>query len=451
MQLTHLKLLHFRNYPQLSVAFKFGCNLILGANGQGKTNLLEAIALLSQGRSFRSSEDAELICRQQGAFQPQLSSAPTQTNSTLPPVEEVGAPYARVLGTLHNPVTLDEETVDLRWTGAPRTAQDPLETLYPGERWRYRLQVKRNDKALKSRHHLLGQFATVSFVLSDLLLLRGTPSDRRNWLDKVVAQLQPSHAQILQAYNRVVKQKSQWLKQQQKVGEGSYVGGSHGQTTAAVLDSWNQQLAGLAVPVWQARWQTLLNLLPQTRQVYAALCQEQDPPVWLGYGMVGQLGEELGHSLESLAQLETEALEQTFLTHLTRLQKAELARGHCLIGPHRDEVLVALGSPEWLATRYASQGQQRSLILALKLAELDWLLASQGQPPVLLLDDVMAELDASRQQVLLQELGRVKQVFLTTTHVEQPVLYPLLENRWEHPVQVFEVDQGQISCPIKFT
>jgi recombinational DNA repair ATPase RecF len=164
--------------------------------------------------------------------------------------------------------------------------------------------------------------------------------------------------------------------------------------------------------------------------------------VWMGYSQPGQLGAELGQELEPLVVLPAGQLEAVFLKHLQRVSVAERAKGQCLLGPHREDVLLALGDANWSAYRFASQGQQRSLVLALKLAELEVLLAKQGEAPVLLLDDVMAELDTSRQQVLLEQLGRVQQVFLTTTHLEQPVLYPLLQGHGQHPVQVFQVEQA---------
>jgi DNA replication and repair protein RecF len=441
MLLTQLDLWHFRNYTRLSLALQPGCVVLLGQNGQGKTNLLEAIAFLAQGRSFRTSDDKDMVGRHQNTAHGLLSTSFEE--DALPSVgqllPEAAAPFCRLrlqAKPLHSP----EDTglsLEARWMALPGVTVEAAP-----EAWRFRLQFRKQEQPVKNRSHLLGHLPLVSFVLSDLQLMRGAPADRRKWLDGVVAQLEPTHMQQLLAYQRVLKQKSQWLK---KVSEGEFHGAAG--FSQDVLEPMNEQLIGLSAGIVLSRVKALCLLTPLAQGLHGVMANEGSADLAqmsLGYRVAG-VDSTLPVALEELAQWDEAALTAHYKLHSQRLARAEMARGQCLLGCHRDELLMGLGSLSWNAYKLASQGQQRSVVLALKLAEMEALHQHYERPPLLLLDDVMAELDLHRQQVLLDRVLQSPQVLLTTTHLQQAVLQPLLAGERGLTPQVFEVAAGKVT------
>jgi DNA replication and repair protein RecF len=342
MQLQTLTLRHFRNFETVHLEFAPGQNLILGDNGQGKTNLLEAIHLLAFARSHRTAQDRELIRH--------------------------GATGASVTGTL------------LGASGLPKK----LDALISVENDRLRTQFKVNGLAVKSRSQVLGHLPTVGFFLSDLQLLRGRGEDRRRWLDWATTQWEPRHLQWVAEFQRIRQQKAELLKSER-------VRPDH-------LAVWNEQFALAASRVITSRLNYLQVVAPLAEQHYQAISQAAEP-LTMAYQSTAP-GPDCLAALQSV---------------LEARQTEEIRRGQCLVGPHRDDVVFSLSGHR--ADAYASQGQQRTVVLALKLAELD--LLTKVERPLLLLDDVMAELDPDRQRFLLQHIHNDGlQVFLTTTHLE---------------------------------
>jgi DNA replication and repair protein RecF len=388
IQLESLLLRNFRNYAALDLRFSPGRNLILGANGQGKTNLLEAVHLLSHARSHRTSDDRELI--QHGK-------------------ETEGA---RIAGRVASAETGASSLLDMRFL--PQQGRTGLRTVCRVE-----------ETVLRSRSKLLGHLPTVSFFLSDLDLVRGTPSDRRRWLDAAVTQMNRLHVDALTEFQRIHKQKSQLLKE---LGEqGQWQGSS-------VLDILNDQFIQASVRLLGSRLAYLAGLRERAARTYATLSHGADVELGLGYEIRG---------LETIFdnRQPSDAELTAGLVHLLgERQRDEIRRGVCLVGPHRDDLKLLLGGRD--ATAFASQGQQRTIVLALKLSELDCLTERLQTPPVLLLDDVMAELDRDRQRQLLVRLEQAGQVFLTTTHLDEERIRPFLDAR---EAMIYHVDGGTVA------
>ncbi len=330
--------------------------LVIGANGEGKSNLLEAVELLGSLRSHRTGSDRDLIRH--------------------------GAATATVRGWCRPNDPGD------RLDGSDRLE---LELRRSGGR-----QARRNGRTLERQHDLIGPLRCVGFSALDLELVRGEPALRRQWLDRVVLQLEPVYGELLARYGRLLRQRSQLLRRGLAQGPGQL---------DALQEAFDQQMALVGTRLHRRRSRALRRLEP-----LAAAWQERlsggRERLELRYRAGTQLegDEEEGPWREALAE------------QLHRQRAEERRLGQCLVGPHRDEVALLLGDQP--ARRYGSAGQQRTLVLALKLAELELVRQLWGQPPLLLLDDVLAELDPQRQGLLLDAVGEGYQCLVSATHVE---------------------------------
>ncbi|WP_399251114.1 DNA replication/repair protein RecF [Synechococcus sp. CS-205] len=351
-------MLDFRNYAQLSIELAAPRLLVVGANGEGKSNLLEAVELLGSLRSHRSGHDRDMVRH--------------------------GQSRALVRGWCgdgqgHGP-------------GAPGSSLDQLELELRRQGGR---QARRNGKALDRQLDLVGPLRCVGFSALDLELVRGEPSQRRQWLDRVVLQLEPVYAELLARYGRLLRQRSQLLRRGVSQGE---------QQLQSLLDAFDQQMALIGTRLHRRRRRALVRLQP-----LAAAWQER-----LSGGR-----ERLELRYQAGSRLEGEEAEapwrEALLEQLRRQRPQERRLGACQVGPHRDEVAMLLG--EEPARRFGSAGQQRTLVLALKLAELELVQQLWGEPPLLLLDDVLAELDPRRQELLLEMVGTGHQCLVSATHL----------------------------------
>jgi DNA replication and repair protein RecF len=379
MWITHGQFRHFRNYESLTLDWVPQKNLIIGENASGKTNILEAIYCLSHGKSPRTRLDRELI----------------QWNQ----------PFATLQFTAKSHLHGGDISLEAQWVLSP-------------ERNTLKTQFKFNGHPVKSRSEIVGKIPTVTFFLSDLLMLRGTPEDRRSALDSALVQFDPVHFKRLHAYNRVRQQKSQLLKQLPH------------QQDPDLLESLNQQLVTTGAELMLNRLSYLQQIETFAEVRYLELAHGAER---LAFQYVPSFHQPLENfSLESLQQWLQDAINQA--------QPEERRRGQVLIGPHRDDIRFLLDQHD--ASQYGSQGQQRSIVLAIKLAEIQLLSQRlQGETPVLLLDDVMAELDPARQKQLLMHLDPAMQVFLTTTHLDSGLEWFL---QGGESLRIFTVSHGRI-------
>lgn len=379
MWVETLQLRQFRNYDALNLELGSGTTVIVGENASGKTNILEALCLLSHAKSPRTGSDKELI-------QWQKDFATLKAQIQVPSQE----------------------------TQAVLEAQ-----LILGSTQRLKTVFKVHGSPLKSRSQVIGILPTVTFFLNDLLMVRGVPEDRRSALDAAITQFDTTYLPILMRYNRTRQQKSQLLKQDPLAFD------------ANVLTALNRQLLDLGTSVTYSRLQYLQAVFPTAVSRYETLSQGQQALSWRYASTVGTLP--LDTPMETIRALLSEAMEAN--------QAEEIQRRQVLIGPHRDDMVFLLDEKE--ARSYASQGQQRSVALAFKLAELDLIQEKYaGDPPVLLLDDVMAELDLNRQAQLLSFVHPNQQVILTTTHLDDRLAQ--LTQRLAD-TQVFQVSQGCVT------
>jgi DNA replication and repair protein RecF len=355
VHVTHLGLVDFRSYGAVELDLPAGVTTFVGANGQGKTNLVEAIGYACSLRSHRVATDAPLVRR--------------------------GAERAVV--RVHADRGGREVVVELEIT--------------PGRANRARL----NRSPVPRQRDVLGQVSRVLFAPEDLFLVKGDPGERRTYLDELTVALAPRFDAVLSDLERVLRQRNSLLKSASALRGG----GARSRTAAeATLSIWDDQLAALSADVISARAALVERLsLPLSESYRAVAPGERDPRALIEY--VPGVPQAHGLGREELAERVRESL-------LARRDE-EFARGVTLVGPHRDEMAVSLhGMP---VRGYASHGESWSMALALRLASYDIVRAEAGLggEPVLILDDVFAELDADRRERLAVAVAQVEQVLIT--------------------------------------
>jgi DNA replication and repair protein RecF len=379
MYLKTLHLRQFRNYQDCLVDFDAPKTILVGNNAQGKSNLLEAVELLSTLKSHRSVRDRELV----------LEEAT---------VGQIQANLERAYGSIDLALTL---------------------------RTQGRRTVALNRESLRRQLDFLGILNAVQFSSLDLELVRGAPERRRNWLDSILIQLEPIYAYILQQYNQVLRQRNALLKTFRKQQTEGRIDEVSSRDFDSELALWDAQLATAGSRVTRRRARVLERLAPLAQAWHASIS-----------GKTEVLDVTYAPNV-SIEQDNPEGVQQAFLDKIQRRRIPEHQQGTSLVGPHRDEVEFTIN--ETPARSYGSQGQQRTLVLALKLAELKLIEEVVGEPPLLLLDDVLAELDLNRQNQLLDAIQDRFQTLITTTHLGA------FDSQWLNSSQILSVQAGQIS------
>lgn len=374
MYLTRLSLVNFRNYTRLMMEPRQGPILMCGDNAQGKTNLLEAIYFLATTRSAFARAERQIINWQS--------------------LEQDALPFARVEGHVRR---------------GNSTLRIDI-TLLPDETGAIHKEMRLNG-VKKRALDLVGQLNVVLFLPEDIDLITGPPATRRRYLDITLCQINPSYCRALSQYNQVLAQRNALLKQ---LAEGR---GKQDQ-----LFYWDEQLAEYGAVLIVSRREALAELSRLACERYRVV-SSQDETLRLYYTpsfdpeqrpvLDYQRPLSLEEMLAGSARLSVSEVARAFGQHLRRARREEMARGVTLVGPHRDDVHFLLDGIDM--TLYGSRGQQRTTALALKLAEVDLMDHIVGEPPVLLLDDVMSELDAKRRERVIAAVEGVQQSILTTT------------------------------------
>lgn len=279
-----------------------------------------------------------------------------------------------------------------------------------------RRSVALNGESIRRQMDFLGVLNAVQFSSLDLDLVRGGPEGRRNWLDTLLIQLEPVYAHILQQYNHVLRQRNAFLKKTQD---------SALDTEQSELAVWDAQLATTGTRVIRRRDRAIQRLAPIATTWHGSIS---------GSTEVLQIKYIPNIPLEDN---QPEEVQQAFLAKIQQRAVAEMHQGTTLVGPHRDEIELTINQTP--ARQYGSQGQQRTLVLALKLAELQLIEEVVKEPPLLLLDDVLAELDLSRQNQLLDAIQDRFQTLITTTHLGS------FDSQWLNSSQIILVKAGELT------
>lgn len=379
MFVTHLSLADFRSYPHAEVALDAGVTVFTGANGQGKTNLVEALEFIATLGSHRVGSETPLV--------------------------RAGAEKALVRARVQA-ARDDDRSLLLEIEITPGRAN--------------RASVNRSPRRPRE---LLGALRVVLFSPDDLAVVKGDPSERRRFIDELMVARWPRLAGVRADFEKVLRQRSTLLK--------SLSGRTYRPVSAeaaATLEIWDAQLAGFGAEIVAARLATLTALQPLVAAAYADLAPSNNV-AGLEYRSSSGVSAELG--IAELAEVLTATMAER--------RGEEIARGQCLVGPHRDDLALTLG--ELPAKGYASHGESWSFALALRLASFA-LLRADGIEPVLILDDVFAELDETRRARLAELISDAEQVLITAA-VAADVPSALTGRRFTVSAGVVEPDDDE--------
>ncbi len=340
MYITSLSIKNFRNIDNLLLKFDKKTNAIIGDNAQGKTNIIEAIYTAINAKSFRTKNDIELIKTEQESCKIRLNFIKNQR----------------------------EQQIDMM------ISRDNKK------------KIAINGVALNKTFELIGYLNIVLFSPEDLKLVKGSPTERRRFLNREISHIDKKYLNYLINYNRVLNQKNKFLKfNSEKVEEIS-------------LDIWDEQLAKYGKYIIKKRFNYIKNISKKASQIHRQISENK---------------EELILKYQSDLYDENDAIiEKKTIEKLKSARVKDMRYGYTTVGPHREDFELFINQKN--LKKYGSQGQQRSALLAVKLAEIEIINHVIGEYPILLLDDVMSELDNNRQMILLKEIKRT-QTLLTTT------------------------------------
>ena len=366
MKLRDIRLTNYRNCSKLELDLNSNKILIIGKNAQGKTNILESVYFLSTLKSPRTSNNTELI-------------------------------------------NFDAENFKINCNLIKTDCDVELDVSYSREKKREIAlnKVRTTPKNFKS------VLKTVLFSTADLLLLRGNPSDRRDWLDRAISQIYPAYDERLSKYDKIRIQKNNLLKDYLKTGS----------LNNTLLDVYNEQLVITGSNVIYLRKKFLKEIEKTAHEKHKIISENENLKLEYDCSFLSR-------------ETELEEIAKAFTTSLEERKTEEIRRGQSCVGPHRDDIIFYINGNE--AVKYASQGQQRTIVLALKLSELDIITEKTGDEPVLLLDDVLAELDDLRQNYLLKSINRNTQTIITSVDTI------LFEEEFLKDVLIYKIEQGGI-------
>ncbi len=399
MYLTRLSLTNYRIFSRLELDFPRRVILFTGQNAQGKTSILEAVGYLANFSSFSAASDRQLM----------------NFNTPIEPVM-----VARILGEFEREGR--HHTIEVRLI--QDAATNPASP-------RFSKQVLL-DGVKKRISDVYGQFNAVTFLPQMSRVIEGAPADRRQYFDEILSQVEPGYSRHLSAYSKALTQRNALLKTLAEVGGDR-----------AQLEPWDELLAKHGALVMRARVLALAALEKQAIPIHQQLTRDLEilqfhyqPSYEPLKKPIGQMALPVQTTVDRTG-VSSDELERGMLAAMKQSYHADIQRGQTSVGPHRDEVRflsnqIDLGD-------FGSRGQTRTALLTLKFAEVAWMKQRTGEWPVLLLDEIMAELDPQRRKDLLSVVGQVEQAFLTATDLD------MFTPEFVHDHEVWQVNQGIVS------
>jgi len=409
MHVTHLSLTNFRNYGRLELPLPTGTILLQGDNAQGKTNLLEAIYYLATSRSPQAANDQQLINWE---------------------AAESGDPI------IVSRINAQVETQTGGRIVEMRLIRERNEGGRPGGRpYSFRREAVVNRRTVRLMD-LLGNLRVVLFLPQDMQLITGSPSGRRRYMDTVLCQMDAAYCRHLSQYNKALEQRNALLRQ---LAEG--VG------RRDTLPIFTDKVVELGSKIFTQRAIFMSELGREAQRIHYEELTSGSESIRLHYlPRLQESGLNRGGTVSQLTALsdwlqenagDVEAVNGRFQSIMQSALATDLARGTTSVGPHRDDWLIEINGRD--LSSFGSRGQQRSGVLSLKLAEINWVTIQTNDPPVLLLDEVAAELDGQRRALLLEYVQHASQALLTTTESDR---FP---TDFMHQATVLTVAKGRVN------
>ena len=398
MHLKHLSLTNFRSLTRLDAELPRRAVVLVGQNAQGKTSVLEAIYFLAAFTSFQTHADRQIVNFHEAK----------------------------------NPLAVTRLVADYQ-RGKTKHRLEVRLILEPtgvnGQRLRKEVLL---DGVKKHISDIMGHFNAVIFVPQMSQIIEGGPDERRRYLNLALAQAVPSYARVLSEYSQALTQRNALLK---ALSEGS--------GNSSQLEVWDEALVKFGAQIILWRIQAIQEIERLASRVHHELTRGAEI-LRLAYEPAydplpkpdGQLGLKLDTAIDR-SSIELKEIQEGFLAKLKQIRGEEIARGVTTIGPHRDDLRFVINKAD--VSNYGSRGQIRTTLLALKLAEVEWMKERTGEYPVILLDEVMAELDGSRRADLLKYVTQEHQVFFTTTDLT------LFASEFSEDAEIWDVKSGVVT------
>ena len=257
-------------------------------------------------------------------------------------------------------------------------------------------KIYANDSLLRKQSEIKNYIRSVCFCSNDINIVKSEPNYRRIWIDKVVSQLEPVYVDLINRFNRLLKQRSHFWRSDSR----------HQDKSSIVIESFDVQMSIISTRIFRRRRRALSKIRPFVEYWHNHLSKSKE-----------QISINYLSGLENISEDNEELINQNILEELVKQRDIESLTGKCSFGPHRDDIEFLINDIS--LRKYGSSGQQRTFILALKMAELDLLNKTINVPPILILDDVLAELDIVRQSLLLNSVGKDSQCFISATHLDK--------------------------------
>jgi DNA replication and repair protein RecF len=407
--LSRLSLTNFRNLVQLEMELPTGVVVFFGANAQGKTTLLEAVYLLAIARSFRAENEREVV-----NFRAAAQGEPALVSGT---VEKKGERFSIYVGYQSAPgQNPPNPLLSKRDLGGFDPSQQGIREDSRGQGgdgpvYSVRKQI-RVSRMRRTAAELVGIMGAVLFSADDIELVYGSPAQRRRYLDILISQSAPLYIKALQRYQRVVQQRNQLLRLLRE-----------GRAEGAELDFWDSELVREGAWItWQR--QEAVRLLSRLCAQHHQELSGSEAEFHMEYRPTVPQGDSLQDT------------ESRFGESLAAFRPRELATATTMVGPHRDDFKLLSNGLDM--STFASRGEARTLALTLRLAEAAYLALARDDEPVVLLDDVLSEMDASRRRRVLEKITHYQQALITTTDLE------LVQEFFGPAAAYFRVDEGRV-------
>ncbi|KXZ40765.1 DNA replication and repair protein RecF [Alkalithermobacter thermoalcaliphilus JW-YL-7 = DSM 7308] len=362
MYIQDLKLINFRNYSNIYLEFNKNINLLVGKNGQGKTNILEAIYMLSIGKSFRTNKDSEIIMFDKESLYVSGSYFKNYNNNNIEIVVKKGSKKG----------------------------------------------IKINKSSINKIEHLLGKFNVVIFSPEDLKLVKEGPSERRKFIDREISQILPRYYHHLYKYNKILTQRNKHLKE--------------GKIDASLIDVFDDTLSSEGAWIYFYRREFTQKIGKIASEIYRKLTDNVEV-LDIKYVTQIDISGDYNHIKENLYSRIKASFKDDLMNKITK------------IGPHRDDIKIFINNFD--SKFYASQGQQRTAAISLKLSEIYLIKEETNEYPVILLDDIFSELDEKRQKLLIDNLNNF-QIFITTAEQSHKEIFK------QKDLKIFNIDKGKV-------